>query len=103
MPSLGGGRLRSDFGFINRLNLLILFFEIDRNNTHQMLVKMLLESKSESTKKRAEKFVIKANELRKKADKLAARKKYKEAIATLEASTKELVRAIRVGGVFIPG
>ncbi|MBF0384039.1 MAG: hypothetical protein HQL69_23740, partial [Magnetococcales bacterium] len=78
-------------------------YEVDRNNTHQMLVKMLLESKSESTKKRADKFVVKATELRKKADKLAASKKYKEAITTLEASTKELVRAIRVGGVFIPG
>ena len=78
-------------------------YEIDRNNTHQMLVKMLLESKSEQTKQRADKFVEKANELRKQADKLAARKKFTEAISTLEASTKELVRAIRIGGVFIPG
>lgn len=78
-------------------------YEIDRNDTHQMLVKMLLQSKGESVQKMAENFVQRASELRAKAEKQAASKEFKEAVATMESSTDELVRAIRGAGVYIPG
>ncbi|MBF0438885.1 MAG: hypothetical protein HQL93_07155 [Magnetococcales bacterium] len=78
-------------------------YEIDRNDTHNMLVKMLLQSKGESAQKSAEPFVARAKELRAKAEKQAAEKSFEAAVATMEASTDELVRAIRGAGVFIPG
>ncbi|MBF0379743.1 MAG: hypothetical protein HQL69_01920 [Magnetococcales bacterium] len=78
-------------------------YEVDRNDTHKMLVKMLLANKSDRVKKMAAMYVKKATELRKKADKLAAKKKFKAAVSVLEESTKGLVRAIRIGGVYIPG
>ena len=78
-------------------------YEIDRNDTHRMLVSMLLKSKPDSTKKMAAKFVAKSEAIRKEAEALAAKGQFAEAIAALEKSTKELVRAIRSAGVYIPG
>jgi hypothetical protein len=82
-------------------------YELDRNDTHQMLVKVLVEkklaSKPQKFRDRINERVAKALEIRSVADKLAAEHKYEEAIAELEKSTKELVKAIRMGGVFIPG
>ncbi len=78
-------------------------YELDRNDTHQMLVTMLLQNKGDSVKKMAEKFVAKAQELREKGEKQAAGKAFDAAVATLEESTKELVRAIRGAGIYIPG
>ncbi|GAB4348748.1 MAG: hypothetical protein Kow006_09770 [Gammaproteobacteria bacterium] len=80
-------------------------YEVDRNDTHQMLVRVLLEEKqpNEQTRAMVAKLVDRANTLRAKADGQAAQGDYKAAIKTLEAATKELVRAIRSAGVYIPG
>lgn len=82
-------------------------YELDRNETHQMLVKLLvkkkLESKPESYKKRINDRVEKAHEIRLIAEKLGTKGDFEGAVTELERSTKELIRAIRMGGIFIPG
>jgi tetratricopeptide (TPR) repeat protein len=80
-------------------------YELDRNDTHQMLVQVLFAEKMESSPMRAtaETFINKAVALRGDAENAAGKKKYEEAIELLEESTKELIRAIRSAGVYIPG
>jgi len=80
-------------------------YELDRNDTHQMLVQVLFAEKMESSPMRgtAETFINKAVVLREDAESAAGKKKYEEAIELLEESTKELIRAIRSAGVYIPG
>lgn len=80
-------------------------YELDRNDTHQMLVQVLFAEKMESSPMRAtaETFINKAVTLREDAESAAGRKKFEEAIELLEESTKELIRAIRSAGVYIPG
>jgi hypothetical protein len=80
-------------------------YELDRNDTHQMLVQVLFAEKMESSPMRAtaEGFIDTATSLRADAEDAAAKKKYEEAIELLEKSTKELIRAIRSAGVYIPG
>ncbi len=81
-------------------------YEIDRNDTHTMLVTVLLKEKIEASdrvKNMVDKFMAKAKVLRQKADEQAENGEYETAITTLEQSTKEIVRAIRSAGVFIPG
>ena len=50
-----------------------------------------------------EKFMDKASSLRQQAEKQASNGDYDAAIQTLEHSTKEIVRAIRGAGIYIPG
>lgn len=81
-------------------------YEIDRNDTHQMLAKMLLDEKRVShpaLDATVQKFLAPAARLRAEADALAARKDYAGAIKLLEDATRELVRAIRGAGLYIPG
>ncbi len=80
-------------------------YELDRNDTHKMLMKLLLDEKksSEYTKKAVLKFTQQADSLRKKAIAATLDKQFEEAIKLLEQSTKQLVRAIRSAGVYIPG
>ncbi len=80
-------------------------YELDRNDTHQMLVTLLLEEKMKNpkTRKRAQKFLNKAAVLRKKAEVYAENGDYEKAVETCEESTKQIVRAIRSSGFFIPG
>ena len=81
-------------------------YEVDRNDTHRMLVGVLLEekmSKSAGARAMVDKFLGKADELRKVADSQAADGEYESAVGTLEQSTKEIVRAIRSAGIYIPG
>jgi tetratricopeptide (TPR) repeat protein len=80
-------------------------YELDRNDTHQMLVQVLFAEKMESSPMRAtaETFISKAVALRQDAESAAGMQKYEEAIELLEESTKELIRAIRSAGVYIPG
>jgi len=77
-------------------------YEIDRNDTHLLLLKMFL---SESDKK-ATSSTIEAVEtsraLRKRAEKLAKGHKYEAAIKILEKSTLEIISQIRGTGTFIP-
>ena len=80
-------------------------YELDRNDTHKMLVSLLLEEKMKNkrTRERAQKFLDKAAVLRKQAEKYADAGNYEKAIEICEQSTKEIVRAIRSAGLFIPG
>jgi len=80
-------------------------YELDRNDTHRMLVEVLLAEKMQASpmRKTADGFIAQAGELRREAEEAAGRKKFEEAIRLLEASTKEFIRAIRSAGVYIPG
>lgn len=80
-------------------------YELDRNDTHRMLVEVLLAEKMQASpmRKTADGFIAKAGELRVQAEQAAGKKKFEEAIRLLEESTKEFIRAIRSAGVYIPG
>ncbi len=76
-------------------------YEIDRNDTHRMLIRVLLDGKPDNAQTRG--FVGRAAQLRAQAEGVAARRDHAGAIELLEESTRELVRAIRGAGVYIPG
>ena len=81
-------------------------YEVDRNDTHRMLVDILLQEKmrnSSGVEKLVQQFMSKAEKLRSQADAQAADGAYDAAVETLELSTREIVRAIRSAGVYIPG
>ena len=81
-------------------------YEIDRNETHRMLINVLLSERKDAggaMPPAMQAFVDQAAALRKDADAQARRGDHEGAIKTLEASTRELVRAIRAGGIYIPG
>ncbi len=80
-------------------------YELDRNETHIMLISILLDKKkaSEYTRKKVAKFKAQSQTLRLEAEAAAAAEKFEQAIELLEQSTKQLVRAIRSAGVYIPG
>lgn len=81
-------------------------YEIDRNDTHHMLVKVLLDEKRANNPNldgMVQKYLEQAASLRKTAEGSAGKGDYVTGIKLLEDSTKELVRAIRGAGVYIPG
>lgn len=81
-------------------------YEVDRNDTHQMLIKVLLNEKRASNaglESMVQKYIEQAAALRASAEAMAAKKDFEAGIKLLEDSTKELVRAIRGAGVYIPG
>ena len=80
-------------------------YEIDRNDTHLMLIKVLTAEKSRMTGMDAllRGLLEKAAALRRQAEQEAGAGKHALAIERLEGSTRELVRAIRSLGIFIPG
>ena len=81
-------------------------YEIDRNDTHKMLIKVLLDEKRASNAGldgMVQKSLEQVTVLRGNAEGMAAKKDYEAGIKLLEDSTKELVRAIRSAGVYIPG
>lgn len=80
-------------------------YEIDRNDTHRMLVQMLLKDKRgrAGVDAMVEQSVAAAARLRAQAEDEAARRDHEAAVRTLEQSTRELVKAIRGAGVYIPG
>jgi len=80
-------------------------YEVDRNDTHKMLIKVLLDEKraaNPSLEGMIKGYLDQAAKLRDEADALGAKKEFEDAIKALERSTKELVRAIRGAGVYIP-
>lgn len=79
-------------------------YEVDRNDTHKMLIKVLLKgkTKSEYTSKMVSKYTSSSDDIRKQAEIAAENDSYEEAVKLLEQSTRELVRAIRSAGVYIP-
>lgn len=80
-------------------------YELDRNETHRMLIKVFVVEKTAAggADPRLKSFVDKAEELRRSAEELAAKKEFEGAIKALEDSTQELQRAIRNAGIYIPG
>ena len=80
-------------------------YELDRNDTHRMLVQMLLSERRASAQVDVlvSGAVDRASGLRRQADGASARGEFVEAIRLLEESTAELVKAIRNAGIFIPG
>lgn len=80
-------------------------YELDRNETHQLLLKVLLQDKLKdpAVAKLTQPLIESAGRLRKQAEQEASRGMYDRAIATLESSTRELQRALRSAGVYIPG
>jgi hypothetical protein len=76
-------------------------YEIDRNNTHQMLIEVLASEKKGDTMIQG--FVAKAKDLRTQAEAAAKGNDFTTGVKLLEDSTTELVRAIRSAGIYIPG
>jgi len=78
-------------------------YEIDRNDTHQMLVVILVEKKADPRVLQLTRpLVERATELRQRAEDEAGRGDHASAVQTLEDATMQLVRAIRMAGVYIP-
>ena len=77
-------------------------YEVERNNTHQMLIKALVDEKKASDPV-MQNFLSKSKDLRNKAEQAGAQKDYEGGIKSLEESTQDLIRAIRNAGIFIPG
>ncbi len=80
-------------------------YELDRNETHKMLVNVLLREKLSDTRlaKLIETPMNKADELRNQAIQDAEADDFEAAIKTLEESTQHIIRAIRSAGIYIPG
>lgn len=77
-------------------------YEVDRNDTHAMLIKVLLADRKDMAGTLAP-FTAKAAALRSEAEGKAKAGDHAAGIRLLEDSTRELVRAIRSGGIYIPG
>jgi hypothetical protein len=80
-------------------------YEIDRNDTHNMLIGLLVDekAKSEAMKIKVSNLVEQARLLRQQAEEYASQDAHEQAIELLEQSTRQLVRAIRSAGIYIPG
>ena len=81
-------------------------YELDRNDTHQMLIKVLVEERrraNPSMDERMKAFLERAGQLRGQAESSASRGDFSGGIQLLETSTSELVKAIRNAGIYIPG
>lgn len=81
-------------------------YEIDRNDTHRMLIGVLLADRRDAAGAMPagmQPFTDKAALLRGEAEALAKRGDHAGAVRLLEDSTRELVQAIRSGGIYIPG
>lgn len=80
-------------------------YELDRNDTHKMLVNVLLKEKLErSGMSRMVSMVMdKVDKLRDEANQRASEGNYKAAIELMEEATAQVVRLIRAAGIYIPG
>ncbi len=80
-------------------------YELDRNETHRMLVRLLLDEKKLDRRgqDQVDDYIAEAKRLRAQADQAATDGRHEQGIQLLEESTKQLVRAIRRAGVYIPG
>ena len=76
-------------------------YELDRNDTHRMLLKLFVPDPAKA--ERAQAASAKAAQLRELAEGRATSKSFADAVGLLEESTRELVRAIRAAGIYIPG
>lgn len=80
-------------------------YEVDRNDSHKMLLKIAIGEQKPGAKtvELIEKLRAKAMDLRAVAENRAKDGDYKAAVQSLEASTQELLKAIRLSGLFVPG
>ena len=80
-------------------------YELRRNDTHNMLINTVLKKKREDPRlgKLMDIPLKEADKLRTEAEQQAGSENYEAAIKTLEESTKHIIRAIRMAGIFIPG
>lgn len=81
-------------------------YELDRNNTHNMLVEIVLKEKLAANPRLS--YIVDMNmkiarDLRVKAEQQANSGDFEAAIKTLEDSTAQIIRAIRSAGIYIPG
>ncbi len=76
-------------------------YEVDRNDTHLMLLRLLVADSGKAAGMQA--ASAQAQSLRARAERRAGEGAWAEAVGLLEESTKELVRAIRAAGIYIPG
>jgi hypothetical protein len=77
-------------------------YELDRNDTHLMLIKVLVDQQGRGNSM-IDNLVKKAAGIREQAEKTAAGGDHQAGIKLLEDSTADLVRAIRSAGIYIPG
>jgi hypothetical protein len=77
-------------------------YEIDRNDTHRMLIRMVQADRPDATAQ-MQGPIERAGVLRSQAEVAAGQGDLPAAIKALEDATRELVRAIRAGGLYIPG
>lgn len=110
VAKVGISGLRSGDTLVRSLNFASkeeeYHYEIDRNDTHLMLIKVLIEEKRATNPlldQQVHGFLAKSRELRLAAESAAAKRDHLQAVKLLEESTAELVRAIRNAGVYIPG
>lgn len=80
-------------------------YEVDRNETHRMLIKVLLGERTPSAtaRQQIDRYVAEAGRLRAEAEGQAGAGEFRSAVTTLEESTRALQRAIRSAGIYIPG
>lgn len=81
-------------------------YELDRNDTHRMLVGVLLQDRraaNPALDRMVQETLDRAAQLRTEAERAAAQGAHERGIALLEESTREIARAIRSAGVYIPG
>ena len=98
----GGETLVRSLNFANKEEEF--HYEIDRNETHRMLITLLLQDRrGGSVDTLVERALEASTRLRKQADEQAQRREFDAGVKSLEDSTRELQRAIRAAGVYIPG
>jgi len=100
----GGETLVRSLTFANKKEEFA--YELDRNDTHKMLVKVLLEEKMKSSsgvERMVNRYLTNAEKLRTQAQNQANTGNHAQAVKTMEQSTKEILKAIRSAGIYIPG
>ena len=79
-------------------------YELDRNDTHRMLIRILAEDRVQGSAAAAlQKLLEQAAVMRTQAEKEAAGGQFDAAVQTLEGATRELQKALRGAGIYIPG
>lgn len=79
-------------------------YELDRNDTHRMLITVLVGDKAGAAGAGTmQKLLEQAAQFRAQAEKEAAGGRFDAAVESLEAATKELQKALRGAGIYIPG
>jgi len=80
-------------------------YELERNDTHMMLIKVYLAEKpvEGDARSKIDQHLEGAKLFRKKAEEMALAGKYEDAVREMESSTVNIIRAIRATGIYIPG